>query len=192
MAFHVEIGDSTESEGWLVGYARVSTDEQSVDMQTAALEKAGVDPKNIFSEKISGVSNKRVQLDEAISYCRKGDTLVVWKLDRFGRSLLDLLGRLKLLEEAGIGFKSLTEGIDTTTPGGRLIMHVMGALAQFERDLVVERTREGVRRHIERGGKIGRELVMTEAARAKVAKMFRAGGSAREAAKEKAKMPDNF
>ena len=172
-----------ESTGWQIGYARVSTEEQSVDMQVAALIKSGVDPDNIYSENVSGVSKRRYQLDLAIKRCRKGDTLVVWKLDRVGRSLLDLLARIDKLEKKGVGFKSLTEGIDTTTPGGRLILHVMAALAEFERDLVVERTREGVRRYIEKGGKIGRELVMTEEVRQKVLALFKKGASASEAAK---------
>ncbi len=168
----------------LVGYARISTADQKLQMQIDALVKAGVDPAMIYSEQVSGVSTRRWQLDLAIKACAPGDTLVVWKLDRVGRSMLDLLGRMKKLEDAGIGFKSLTEGIDTTTPGGRLIMHVMGALAQFERDLVVERTRAGVRAHIARGGKHGREKIMTPERYRQAKKMFEAGASARDVAKK--------
>lgn len=166
----------------MVGYARVSTAEQSLQMQIDALIRAGVEPDNIFSEQVSGVSVRRYQLSLAIKTCRKGDTLVVWKLDRMGRSLLDLLAKFHKLEAAGVRFKSLTEGIDTTTPGGRLLMHMMGALAQFERDLVVERTRAGVRAHIARGGKIGAERKMTDAAQKQALAMFRAGKSVREIA----------
>lgn len=172
-----------ESTGWQIGYARVSTDDQSLDMQIAALEKAGVKSDCIYSEKISGVSKKREQLALAIEACRPGDTFVVWKLDRMGRSLLDLLDKLKQLEDKGVGFRSITEGIDTTTPGGRLILHMMAALAEFERDLVVERTREGVKRYIEKGGQIGRERQMTDEAIATVSDMFKQGASAAEAAR---------
>src|SRR5262249_41594749 len=114
----------------LIGYARVSTADQSVEMQLEALRKAGGHPDNLYHEQISGVAQRRPRLDLAFKDAREGDTFVVWKLDRMGRSLLDLLDRLKRLETRGIHFRSITEGIDTTTPGGRLIMHVMGALAQ--------------------------------------------------------------
>jgi len=173
----------SDDQGLLIGYARVSTQDQSIDMQVAALVKSGVDPDNIYSETISGVHKRRWQLDLAIKRCRAGDTFVVWKLDRVGRSLLDLLGKLKRIEDKGVAFKSITEGIDTATPGGRLIMHVMGALAEFERGLVQERSREGMRRYIEKGGKVGRELVMTPEKRKEVQAMFKAGATTREAAK---------
>ena len=167
-----------------MGYARVSTKEQNMQMQIDHLVKAGVDPELIYSESVSGVSKRRWQLDLAIKACDAGDTLVVWKLDRVGRNLLDLLARMKELEDNKIGFKSLTEGIDTTTPGGRLIMHVMGALAQFERDLIAERTRTGVRAHIARGGKHGRKKVMTAERIQQAYDMFQAGASARDVAKK--------
>lgn len=173
----------SDDETRLIGYARISTAEQSLQMQIDALVKAGVSPDMIYSEQVSGVSNRRWQLDLAIKACQPGDTLVVWKLDRVGRSLLDLLARLKKLEDAGVGFKSLTEGIDTTTPGGRLIMHVMGALSQFERDLVVERTRAGVKAHIARGGRHGREKIMTADKCREALKMFKTGATTREVAK---------
>jgi DNA invertase Pin-like site-specific DNA recombinase len=166
----------------LIGYARVSTNEQSVDMQLAALSKAGVHPDNMHSEQVSGVAQKRPKLDLAFKDAREGDTFVVWKLDRMGRSLLDLLDRLHTLESKGVHFRSLTEGIDTTTPGGRLIMHVMGALAQFERDLIVERTRTGVKAHMARGGKIGAERIMTAEKLAKAHKMLMAGKPVTEVA----------
>ncbi len=144
----------------LVGYARVSTSEQSLDMQLEALRRAGVMDVNLHAEKTSGTSRKRPALELALKDARAGDVFVVWKLDRLGRSLRDLLNRIDELEKRGVGFRSLTEGIDTTTPAGRLIMHVMGALAQFERDLIAERTRAGVRAHMARGGTIGRKQVL--------------------------------
>lgn len=130
-------------------------------MQLDALTKAGVLDDNLYSEHISGVAQKRPQLEMAISDAREGDTFVVWKLDRMGRSMMDLLVKLKTLEDGGVKFRSLTEGIDTTTPAGKLMVHMIGGLAQFERDLVIERTRAGVKRHIEAGGKIGAERVLT-------------------------------
>jgi len=139
----------------LVGYARVSTAEQNLDMQIEALKAAGVHEDNIWSEKVSAASSKRPRLELALLDAREGDTFVVWKLDRLSRSLLDLLGHMKDFEERGVSFKSLTEGIDTNTPAGKLILHVIGALAQFERDLVVERTKAGVAAYRARGGQIG-------------------------------------
>ena len=167
----------------LVGYARVSTSEQSVQMQVDALLKAGVHRDNIHTESVSGVSRRRPALERADLDLQEGDTLVVYKLDRVGRSLLDLLDRIKRLEAMGCGFWSLSEKIDTTTPGGRLLMHVMGALAQFERDLIVERTREGVRAHIARGGKIGAETKMTADKVQKAHKMLSKNRSVAEVAK---------
>ncbi len=167
----------------LVGYARVSTSEQSVQMQVDALLKAGVHRDNIHTESVSGVSRRRPALERAYLDLQEGDTLVVYKLDRVGRSLLDLLDRIKRLEAMGCGFWSLSEKIDTTTPGDRLLMHVMGALAQFERDLIVERTREGVRAHIARGGKIGAETKMTADKVQKAHKMLSKNRSVAEVAK---------
>lgn len=178
-----QLSDSVGGERRLVGYARVSTSEQSVQMQVDALLKAGVHRDNIHTESVSGVSRRRPALERAYLDLQEGDTLVVWKLDRIGRSLLDLLDRMKRLDDMKCGFRSLTEGIDTTTPGGKLIMHVMGALAQFERDLIVERTRAGVRAHIERGGKIGAELIMTPKLVKKARAMLRRGDSVASVAK---------
>lgn len=128
----------------LVGYARVSTIEQNLDMQVEALRRAGVALERIHVEKLSASNKSRPKLDWAISVLRPGDVLVVWKLDRIARSLTDMLNRIQQIEGVGAGFKSLTEQIDTTTPAGRLLLHVIGSLAQFERDLVVQRTRAGV------------------------------------------------
>jgi DNA invertase Pin-like site-specific DNA recombinase len=126
----------------LIGYARVSTHEQTLALQQDALTKAGC--TRIFTDTASGTKTERKGLDEAIAYVRNGDILVVWRLDRLGRSLPHLITTLTGLEGRGIGFKSLTENIDTTTSGGKLIFHIFGALAEFERNLIKERTTAGL------------------------------------------------
>jgi DNA invertase Pin-like site-specific DNA recombinase len=125
-----------------VGYARVSTTDQTLDLQHDALTKAGC--TRIFTDTASGAQTERKGLSEALSYVRAGDTLVVWKLDRLGRSLKDLIIRITELNNRKIGFKSLTEQIDTTTSGGKLIFHIFGALAEFEQDIIRERTNAGL------------------------------------------------
>src|SRR5581483_5532709 len=122
----------------LVGYARVSTQDQTLDLQKDALQKIGC--AKIFTDTASGSATERPGLHEALQFLRAGDALVVWRLDRLGRSLQHLIETLAQLQQRSIGFKSLTENIDTTTPGGKLIFHVFGALAEFERDLIRERT----------------------------------------------------
>ena len=122
----------------LIGYARVSTQEQSLDSQLDCLQKAGV--QHIYRETVSGAKAERMELMKALAYCREGDCLVVWKLDRMGRSLKHLIAMVEELEKRKIGFKSLTEQIDTTTPAGRLQFHLFASLAEFERDLIRERT----------------------------------------------------
>lgn len=144
----------------LIGYARVSTSEQSLDPQKDNLVAEGCE--KIFTDIASGAKMDRPGLDEAIKYCRMGDTLVVWKLDRMGRSMSHLIKTVKELEESGIGFKSLTENIDTTTPGGRLVFHLFGALAEFERDLIRERVQSGLKSARARGRKGGRPPVSDE------------------------------
>jgi DNA invertase Pin-like site-specific DNA recombinase len=166
----------------LVGYARVSTDEQNLDMQISALVNAGVHPENIHSEHRSAVADKRPQLTHALRDARSGDTFVVWKLDRLARNMNDLLGFTKQFEDRGISFKSLTEGIDTTTPAGKLLYHVIGALAQFERDLVVERTNAGIAAHRARGGKIGQPKKLEGKKRERVIALMRAGKKVAEIA----------
>jgi DNA invertase Pin-like site-specific DNA recombinase len=138
----------------LIGYARVSTHEQNLTMQTDALKKAGCD--KVFNDKVSGAGSERPGLKAALDYVRKGDTLLVWRLDRLGRSLKDLIQIVRRLEKRGVGFRSLQESIDTTTSGGRLIFHVFGALAEFERNLIRERTRAGLKAARARGRKGGR------------------------------------
>ena len=126
----------------LTGYARVSTHDQTLNLQQDALQKEGC--TKIFTDTASGAKTERKGLDEALSYVRSGDTFVVWRLDRLGRSLPHLISTMTDLEERGIGFKSLTENIDTTTSGGKLIFHIFGALAEFERNLIRERTQAGL------------------------------------------------
>jgi DNA invertase Pin-like site-specific DNA recombinase len=138
----------------LVGYARVSTADQTLNLQTDALKKA--DCRKIFTDTASGAKAERKGLEEALNYVREGDILVVWRLDRLGRSLKDLIERLTELHQRNIGFKSLTESIDTTTSGGKLIFHIFGALAEFERDIIRERTNAGLTAARARGKKGGR------------------------------------
>jgi DNA invertase Pin-like site-specific DNA recombinase len=126
----------------LIGYARVSTDDQTLDLQRDALTTAGCD--RIFTDTISGATADRIGLSEALGFVRSGDTLVVWRLDRLGRSLRHLIETVTALEQRGIGLRSLTEALDTTSPGGKLVFHIFGALAEFERDLIRERTRAGL------------------------------------------------
>ena len=121
----------------LIGYARVSTADQTLDLQKDALEKAGCN--KIFTDTASGAKAERTGLDEALNYVRQGDTLVVWRLDRLGRSLTHLIETITGLNNRRIGFKSITENIDTTTSGGKLVFHIFGALAEFERDIIRER-----------------------------------------------------
>jgi len=125
-----------------VGYARVSTQEQNEALQLDALRAAHCE--KLFSDTISGAKFERKGLDEALAFLRPGDTLVVWKLDRAGRSLKHLIEMLNTLQGRNVEFVSLTEQIDTTTSGGKLIFHLMGALAEFERDLIRERTKAGL------------------------------------------------
>jgi DNA invertase Pin-like site-specific DNA recombinase len=143
----------------LIGYARVSTYEQTLNLQQDALTKAGCD--KIFTDTASGAKSERKGLEEALNYVRKDDTLVVWRLDRLGRSLTHLIATMTNLEERGIGFKSLTENIDTTTSGGKLIFHIFGALAEFERNLISERTTAGLTAARPRGRIGGRPKALT-------------------------------
>ncbi len=137
-----------------IGYARVSRTEQNLELQVDALREKGC--KKIFTDKITGTKFERKELTAALAFLRDGDVLVVWKLDRLGRSLKHLIETVNKLEERNIGFVSLTESIDTTTPGGKLIFHIMGALAEFERDLIRERTHAGLDAARARGRKGGR------------------------------------
>lgn len=142
----------------LVGYMRISTDSdrQTTDLQKDALLKAGVDPRHIFEDHKSAMIDDRKGLLKALESMHSGDCLVVWKLDRLGRSLPHLLDIIKTLKDRGIGFKSLTENMDTTTPQGELFFHIFGALSQYERSLVRERIMAGLEAAHKRGRKGGR------------------------------------
>ena len=143
-----------------IGYARVSTDEQNLDLQRSALEAAGCE--RVFEDRgISGAESARPGLAAALGALGAGDVLVVWKLDRLGRSLGQLIVMIDGIGKAGAGFQSLSESIDTTTAGGRLIFHVMGALAEFERSLIGERTKAGMHAAKRRGKKLGRPRKLT-------------------------------
>jgi DNA invertase Pin-like site-specific DNA recombinase len=137
-----------------IGYARVSTHEQNLDLQKDALKKAGCE--KVVVDVASGKKTQRSGLDRARDLLRKGDVLVVWRLDRLGRSLKHLIELMNELEQAGIGFQSLQEHINTTSPGGKLVFHIFGALAEFERNLIQERTRAGLEAARARGRKGGR------------------------------------
>jgi DNA invertase Pin-like site-specific DNA recombinase len=144
-----------------IGYARVSTDDQNLDLQLAALKKADCD--DIFADQgVSGATFSRPGLEQTIAALSKGDTLVVWRLDRLGRSLTKLVELVDALGVRGIQFVSLTECIDTTSPGGTFLFHIMAALAQFERSLIGERTRAGMLAAKARGQHVGRRRAMTQ------------------------------
>ena len=164
-----------------IGYARVSTSEQDLALQLDALRRAGVE--RVFEDRgVSGVKAERPGLGAALTYLRQGDTLVVWKLDRLGRSMTHLLQTVAELEVRGVGFRSLTEAIDTTTPSGRLVFHLFGALGQFERDLIRERTRAGLRAAAARGRKGGRPVAATPEKVARAKHLIASGLTVREAA----------
>jgi DNA invertase Pin-like site-specific DNA recombinase len=145
--------------GHLLGYARVSTADQQPQLQVDALTAAGC--YRVFTETASGARTNRLTLEQVLDQLRPGDTLVVWKLDRLGRSLRHLVDTIAELAEREIGFRSLQEAIDTTTPGGKLVFHVFAALAEFERDLIRERTAAGLAAARVRGRRGGRPSVMT-------------------------------
>src|SRR6266581_9548018 len=145
----------------LIGYARVSTDEQDTRLQIDALKRAGCE--KIYEERASGSRTDRPELNKALAHGRKGDVVIVWKLDRLGRSLPHLIDTVHDLEQRHVGFRSLTDNIDTTTASGRMFFHMMGALAQFERDLIRERTMAGLKAARERGNVGGRRRKLKDA-----------------------------
>lgn len=163
-----------------VGYARVSTVDQDPALQLDALAKAGC--VKVFEDRASGARADRLGLKSALEYARDGDVLIVWKLDRLGRSLPHLIDTVTTLEKRGVGFRSITEAIDTTTPGGRLVFHLFGALGQFERDLIQERTRAGLVAAAARGRKAGRKPVVTGEKLERARAIIRKGLTVREAA----------
>lgn len=159
--------------GALLGYARVSTGEQDAALQLDALEQVGC--ARVFSDTASGALQERPELTRLLDHLREGDTLVVWRLDRLGRSLRHLVDTVTGLAERGVGFRSLQESIDTTTPGGRLVFHVFAALAEFERDLIRERTHAGLAAARARGRRGGRPSVMTADKLAVAREMYASG-----------------
>jgi DNA invertase Pin-like site-specific DNA recombinase len=147
----------------LIGYARVSTREQNLDLQLDALKNAGCKPDYVFTDKISTSkpNSDRAGLEGTMSHLRKGDTLVIWRLDRLGRTLKELIDLVNDLNRRGVGFKSCMENLDTTTPGGMLIFHIFGALAEFERAVIKERTNAGLQAARARGRLGGRPKLQT-------------------------------
>lgn len=154
----------------MIGYVRVSKHEQNKDLQIDALKEAGC--VKIFTDEMSGSKGERKGLSEVLAYVRPGDTFVVWKLDRAGRSLKNLIELLNALKHMDVEFMSLTEKIDTTTPGGKLIFHLMGALAEFERDLIRERTHAGLVAARARGRNGGRPRAIRNGKAALARRMY--------------------
>lgn len=165
----------------LIGYARVSTLDQTLDLQTDALNKAGC--HRLFEDKMSGSRTERPGLAKALDMLREGDTLVVWKLDRLGRSVKHLVDMVGELHKQGVQFKSLTDAIDTGTPSGRFFFHVMASLAQMERELTVERTRAGLEVARQLGRKGGRKRLMTDSKIESAKKLLANGVPPRDVAK---------
>jgi DNA invertase Pin-like site-specific DNA recombinase len=155
--------------GMIIGYARVSTGDQNLEAQSDALTAAGAE--RIFADKISGSVRSRPELDKLLDHLREGDVIVVAKYDRLARSLRDLLEIVETIEERGAGFRSLAEDIDTTTSAGRLIFHVFASIAQFERERISERTREGLEAAKRRGRVGGRPPALTAAQKREVRRM---------------------
>ena len=153
----------------IIGYARVSTDDQKLEAQTDALTEAGAE--RVFADKITGSIRSRPQLDQMLDHLREGDVVVVTKYDRLARSLRDLLDIVEVIAERGAGFRSLAEDIDTTTPAGRLVFHVFASIAQFERERISERTREGLQAARKRGRVGGRPPALSLAQRDEVRRM---------------------
>lgn len=159
MTFYI-LPQNTKEVLMRIGYARVSTTDQSLDLQEDDLKKEGCE--KIYKEVASGAKTERVELKKALEDLRKDDVLVVWKLDRLGRSLKHLIDVVTGLNDRGVGFKSLKESIDTTTSSGKLIFHIFGALAEFEREIIRERTQAGLKAAKARGRKGGRPRKMTK------------------------------
>jgi DNA invertase Pin-like site-specific DNA recombinase len=156
----------------LIGYARVSTDDQNLHLQQDALVKAGCD--HIFEDRLSGVKVEREGLQKSLNYARAGDILVVWRLDRLSRSLKELIDMVTLLEGKSIGLRSLQETIDTSSTSGKLVFHIFAALAEFERNLIRERTRSGLEAARARGRKGGRPKALSPEKRSLAVSLYNA------------------
>lgn len=166
------------------GYARVSTVEQSLDLQMSALSAAGCTDV-LTDEGYSGADFTRPGLTRLLRKLRRGDTIVVWRLDRLGRSLFELLKLIRNLNERGVEFRSLSESLDTSTPGGRLLLHVLASMAEFERSLISERTKAGMAAARSRGSQIGRRPAMTGAQRQDARQALASGSATVEAIAKK-------
>ena len=166
----------------LYGYMRVSTEEQTFDLQEQAILKHGVAKTNLYREKISGISSisKRQSFDHLKSQLKSGDAVVVWKLDRLGRSLADLISLVNWFEEVGVDLISITEGIDTKTPGGKFYFHMIAALAQFERDLISQRVTAGMEAAKAEGRHVGRKPSLDPKKVEAAVKLYESGQSAYE------------
>lgn len=164
----------------LIGYARVSTQDQNLDLQRSALEQAGCE--RIYEDQVSGSRSERPGLKAMLDFIREGDTLVVWKLDRLGRSVKGLVDLVCEFSTKGINFKSLTDSIDTTTPAGRFFFHIMASLSQMERELTVERTRAGLIAARQQGRVGGRKRKMTDSKLESAKKLLANGVPPREVA----------
>jgi DNA invertase Pin-like site-specific DNA recombinase len=163
------------------GYSRVSTEDQNLAMQLAALKKAGC--KTVFKDEVTGAHVKRPALSRCLKALETGDTLIVWKLDRLGRSLRDLIHMLDCFKQQGVKFRSLTEAIDTETPTGRAMWQMIGMLAELEHSLIKERTRAGVKDAQKRGVKFGRKVKLTPDRLAHARKLIQQGTRPTGAAK---------
>lgn len=168
----------------IVGYARVSTEEQRLDLQLDALRKAGVAKCDIYVEKVSAAAKKRPELDLCLKALREGDTLLVWRLDRLARSMRELYDRLDQVHRAGATFKSLSEGFDFTTATGRFMLAILGAVASMERDLISARTSAGIEAWRARGGSPGRKVQFTKDKQARAKQMLRQGMTIKEVAEK--------
>ena len=165
-----------------IGYARVSTEDQHLELQLDALRATGCN--RVFTDRISGSHAQRPGLDDALSHAREGDTLVVWKLDRLGRSVKGLVDLVAELEQRKVHFRSLTDGIDTTTPTGRFFFHIMASLAQMERELIAERTRAGLAAAKKAGRIGGRKRRMTDSKITAARKLLAEGVAPRDVARD--------
>jgi len=162
-------------EGLLIGYARVSTEDQNLESQVASLLRAGCHPDHIHKDQVSAVSKRRPGMAMLLKDIREGDTVVVVSLDRFARSLSELIRRLEDFDKRGIRFRSLSQDIDTGTSIGRLLLHVLGAVAEFERALIAERTKRSMAYRKAQGATFGREWKLSAEQRAEVAELVRQG-----------------
>ncbi len=166
----------------LIGYARVSTDEQHLSLQLDALTQCGCE--RTFTDTVSGSRMERPGLAEALSHVRRGDTVVVWKLDRLGRSVRGLIELVGDLEKRGVQFRSITDSIDTGTPAGRFFFHVMASLAEMERELIVERTQAGLAAARRQGRVGGRKRLLTESKVKSAQRLLAAGRSPKDVARD--------